>query len=232
MDDSLFGYFLPSRAHLFEEEAMNANRAATRFIVLAVALLSIVPADACTQERQRIVNQVLGFSFECPADWSVQRTHISDPAPDIEAFKSGKVGIGFTIGKQEEGEHNGVRLNAVKPFEEGVLAPPTIEVSAHPWPAKTCDQFSIEVKQWMQLFDQKLVSERSVTTANKLEGCEFIYSTKVGGREVFSRMVVLFTSGKRFVLSYFERDKKDFDNNAPLFEDVLHSFMVIPAPSK
>lgn|GEM_PF-6629161 len=204
-----------------------------RSFVLAVPLIvSLVPVSTIGQQRsdekkQRIANKQYGFSFECPKSWSVDSGYIADPLPDLEAFKTGTVGLEGTLGKLAQGEKNGVRLNAIKPVGDGeTLAPPTIEIYAHSSPEKSCDQFAVELKQWQAMFGQKLVSANTITTSNKLEGCDVVYTTHIGPQQVFSRMTVFFVNGRRYILTYFEPNEADFRANAKAFEDVLRSLII------
>jgi hypothetical protein len=174
-----------------------------------------------------ITNETYGFTAKYPSSWSAQSTYLSDPLPDLEAFKSGKVGLDVTLGTRVRSteKDNAVKFNAVVATGDPA-SPPGIEISAHLAPSKTCEQLTREVKEWMQMFGQKLVSASTITTATKLEGCDYTYSMPMGAKEVFSRMVVLFKGGKRFVIRYFEQDKAHFERNARAFEEVLHLLTV------
>lgn len=204
-----------------------------RSLVLATLLTAwLIPTRGTGQQssdekKQLVSNKQYGFSFSCPKNWTVDRGNFPDPLPDPETFKRGKVGLEGSLGKPSQGEENGVRLNAVKPTRDGgELPPPTIEVYAHPSAAKTCDQFTTEVKEWGKIFGQKLRSAEKIITKNNLEGCDIVYTTPMGQHEVFSRMTVFFLHGKRYVLTYFEPNEADFRANAKAFEDVLHSFAI------
>lgn len=196
------------------------------FLTLLIAGSSVGQQQP-EEYKKLVTNEQFGFSFRCPGSWSVDRGRFPDPLPDLEAFKTGKVALEGSLGKPSQGEENGARLNAVKPTRDGgELPPPTIEIFVHSSPAKSCDQFTSELKQLGAMFGQHVVSAHAITTKNKLEGCDVVYTTPMGSHEVFSRMTVFFKNGRRYILSYFEPNEADFRANAKAFEDVLHSFAI------
>lgn len=201
-------------------------------ILTTILIMWLIPTTGVGQQlsvekKQLVTSLQYGFSFSCPENWTVDRGHVADPLPDLEAFKAGNVAIEGGLGKPAQGEENGVRLNAVKPTRDGGdLPPPTIEVSAHPSAEKSCDQFATEIQEWMKIFGQKLRSAKKIITKNNLEGCDVVYSTSMGQHEVFSRMTAFFKNGRRYILTYFEPNEADFRANAKAFEDVLHSFAI------
>lgn len=199
-----------------------------RFLGLFLLALS---SALLAGEPESVTNEKYGFKLTFPSDWKVDRVQHPDPFPDIKAFKSGQASLGGSVGTLGSGEApvdwNAVYLNQSQAAPLGETPPlPVILIYAHEAPAKSFEEFSAYFKEFITLFRMEVVSARTVSTASGLEAYDYVY--RMGPIPV--RVCVLFRNGKRYGLTYFERDQKSFEEHAKYFDEVVKSFEVLPAP--
>lgn len=203
-------------------------------VTLLVALMIGVCA-AVDAQGTRVVNENYGFALQLPADWTAQRTKQTDPFPDINEFKAGRAKLSGSIdtGAAEPADWNALHVNGSQEFlPDGTLKFPQITVYAHPHAARTFDEFSKDLGEWLQLFGMKLTSSQQLETAGGVAIYDYVYT--MGPMPI--RLAMVYGNGVRYGFMFTGRDMASFKNQGAAVEKFVTSLELTkpkaPAPVK
>lgn len=194
----------------------------TRHSTALALALALAPGFARAQPARTVANPNYGFTVTVPSSWSVQRTVMADPFPNIEDFKAGRVSLSGTIdtGGEEPAEWNALQLNGMQAvIEDGRLALPQITLYAHPHQARTFDEFTKDLNEWLTMFRSKTESATKKKTKAGVDIYDYVY--RMGPASV--RVAMLYGNGVRYGVMYMARDSVSYVKDGPAFDAFVSS---------